>query len=438
MKRVSLFILSLLFLATALQSDKILTSGWYQQFLPAGGYKPIAGMVFVDSLTGFIVTGADTVGNTNYIFKTTDGGDNWAVNATITDKFYKLQFINDSTGLAIANNKLFKTFNKGINWNYITMPIYPIHMYVLNKDTIFGVDGASIMGGFWRTTNGGTSWVKLVNFGSNNPSKVYFYNKNIGFLERFNANEIYKTTNGGFNWFFASSGDFFTMHFFDSLNGYKSDGGVKKTTDGGLNWIAQQSPNITDNGFGYITVINKDTIWGIGGSVLKNNKFYGVVYKTTNGGNNWGYQIPLDTNSISQYFNIASNSNSKIWAYFLRNTGVHTKVGGNDTTFFTGIKLVPNFVPEKFSLGQNYPNPFNPTTNIPFELKEPSHVTLKVFDVQGREVKELINGRWGSGKFIADFDASSLTTGIYFYQIIVSGESTRQTFTATKKLILIK
>jgi len=99
---------------------------------------------------------------------------------------------------------------------------------------------------------------------------------------------------------------------------------------------------------------------------------------------------------------------------------------------------VPNIVPEKFSLGQNYPNPFNPTTNIPFELKEPSHVTLKVFDVKGREVKELINGRWGTGKFIADFDASSLATGIYFYQIIVSGESTRQSFSATKKLMLIK
>ena len=132
------------------------------------------------------------------------------------------------------------------------------------------------------------------------------------------------------------------------------------------------------------------------------------------------------------------------WAYTHNELYIiHTTTGGNDTTFFTGIKLVPDITPEKFSLGQNYPNPFNPSTNIPFELKEPSHVTLKVFDARGREVKELVNGRWGTGKFIADFDvrhggSATIATGIYFYQIIVSGESTHQTFTETRKMMVIK
>ena len=99
--------------------------------------------------------------------------------------------------------------------------------------------------------------------------------------------------------------------------------------------------------------------------------------------------------------------------------------------------------PCTFALGQNYPNPFNPATNIPFELKEPSHVTLKVFDARGREVKELVNGRWGTGKFIADFDvrhggSATIATGIYFYQIIISGETTHQTFTETRKMMVIK
>jgi hypothetical protein len=102
------------------------------------------------------------------------------------------------------------------------------------------------------------------------------------------------------------------------------------------------------------------------------------------------------------------------------------------------VKNNISHTPKTFTLSQNYPNPFNPTTNIPFELKEPSHVTLKVFDARGREVKELVNGRWGTGKFIADFDASALATGIYFYQIIVSGESTHQTFTETRKMMLLK
>ena len=104
----------------------------------------------------------------------------------------------------------------------------------------------------------------------------------------------------------------------------------------------------------------------------------------------------------------------------------------------TGLNQFSTVVPEEYSLGQNYPNPFNPTTNIPFELKEPSHVTLKVFEARGREVKELVNGRWGTGKFIADFDASQFATGIYFYQIIVSGETTHQTFAETRKMMVLK
>jgi hypothetical protein len=102
------------------------------------------------------------------------------------------------------------------------------------------------------------------------------------------------------------------------------------------------------------------------------------------------------------------------------------------------VKNNISHTPKTFTLSQNYPNPFNPTTNIPFELKEPSHVTLKVFDARGREVKELVNGRWGTGKFIADFDASALATGIYFYHIIVSGESTHQSFAETRKMLFLK
>ena len=345
-------------------SDKM--NGWHQQFLPAGGGKPIAGMVFVDSLTGFIVTGADTVGNTNYILKTTDGGDNWAVNATVTDKFYKLQFINDSTGLAIANNKLFKTFNKGLNWNYITMPIYPVDMYAVNRDTIFGVDAQSIIGGFWRTTNGGTSWQMIVNFGSCNPSGVYFYNKNIGYINR--CTETWKTTDGGFNWA-QIPGSYGKMYFLDSLFGYKTAGYVmSKTIDGGYNWTTQQLPNTFEQAMQDFTTINRDTVWGVGGYLWNgNNNFTGIVYKTTNGGNNWGYQAPLNNYNIVSYSSISFTEKLKGWCYKYISTGVHTNVGGSDTTIFTGINSSITTVPKDYVLFQNYPNPFNPSTVIKYE-----------------------------------------------------------------------
>ncbi|GAB5407681.1 MAG: hypothetical protein BalsKO_00460 [Balneolaceae bacterium] len=89
--------------------------------------------------------------------------------------------------------------------------------------------------------------------------------------------------------------------------------------------------------------------------------------------------------------------------------------------------------PGEFSLSQNYPNPFNPTTNIEFSLSKSSPVTLKVFDITGREVRALISNRtYTTGKHSVQFNASELSSGIYIYRLEVAGEI------FTKKLTLIK
>jgi len=393
-------------------------------------------MIFLDSLTGFIVTGADTVGNTNYILETTNGGDNWIINLSALTKFHKIQFINDSTGYAMGALSFYKTTNRGGNWNTTGLPGYHVDMFVLNSDTIFIADDQSVIGGLWRTTNGGTSWTQLVNFGSCNPEKIYFFNKNIGFIVR--CSNTYKTTDGGFNWSVISGGSFIDIKFIDSLTGYKTSGDIKKTTDGGMNWVTQQFPNISFIGMNRFSIINKDTIWGTLGAIFIGGGYRGVVYKTTNGGINWGYQIPLNNNNIGQYFFISFYNKLNGWAYYLQNTGVHTKIGGNDTTFFTGMKLVENFVPSGYTLGQNYPNPFNPSTNIPFELSESGYIILKVYDITGRTIKELVNGRWGKASYVVDFNGTNLPSGIYFYRIEITGDYTKALYTETKKMLLIK
>jgi len=437
-KRV-LYVLSALCLLVFFSStglrDKITTAGWYQQYLPTGINKPIAGMVFLDNLTGFIVTGADSVGNTNYILKSTNGGDNWIINYSALTKFYKIQFINDSTGFAMGALSFYKTTNKGGNWNSTGLPGYPVDLYVLNTDTMFMADDQSTVGGLWRTIDGGTSWNKLVNFGSGNPSAVYFFNKNIGFIVR--NSDTYKSTDGGFNWTFNSNGAFKQIYFFDSLNGFKANGDMRKTTDGGLSWITQQLPNTINPNMLAFSVVNRDTIWGVGGLALRPS-FIGLVYKTTNGGVNWGYQLP-DTNvNIFRYYFVSYIKPLKVWAYYLNNTGIHTKIGGNDTTFFTGIKLVEEYVPTGYLLKQNYPNPFNPQTNIPFELSESGYVTLKVYDITGREVKELINGKWGKASYVAEFNSENLASGIYFYRLRFVSDFTKKEIIATKKMMLLK
>ncbi|HEY5535903.1 MAG TPA: T9SS type A sorting domain-containing protein, partial [Ignavibacteria bacterium] len=78
------------------------------------------------------------------------------------------------------------------------------------------------------------------------------------------------------------------------------------------------------------------------------------------------------------------------------------------------------------------------STNIPFELNESGYIILKVYDITGRTIKELINGRWGKGRYILDFDGSSLPSGIYFYRIEIIGDITKTLYIETKKMLMIK
>lgn len=98
----------------------------------------------------------------------------------------------------------------------------------------------------------------------------------------------------------------------------------------------------------------------------------------------------------------------------------------------TSIKNETPKIPTEFVLYQNYPNPFNPSTKINYSIKDQSFVTLKIFDVLGREIKTLINKVQPPGSYGVEFDATNLTSGIYFYRI------TAGKYTETRKMILLR
>ena len=97
-----------------------------------------------------------------------------------------------------------------------------------------------------------------------------------------------------------------------------------------------------------------------------------------------------------------------------------------------GIKNISAQVPKEFSLSQNYPNPFNASTDIRFQLSVVSQVSLKIYDVLGREEETLINEKLNAGTYEVNWNASKYTSGIYFYKL----QSDR--FTETKKMLLTK
>ncbi|MBK8550022.1 MAG: T9SS type A sorting domain-containing protein [Ignavibacteria bacterium] len=104
----------------------------------------------------------------------------------------------------------------------------------------------------------------------------------------------------------------------------------------------------------------------------------------------------------------------------------------NPTGNPVGILSINSEVPEKFSLSQNYPNPYNPVTNLEFGISKSGFVSLKVYDVQGREVSTLVNERLAPGTYKVDFNGSNFTSGVYFYRLITGK------FIETKKMILTK
>jgi len=111
-----------------------------------------------------------------------------------------------------------------------------------------------------------------------------------------------------------------------------------------------------------------------------------------------------------------------------------------DGTFgpLTGITTINHNVPEKFELKQNYPNPFNPATKIRYSITSAGKVNITVYDILGNRVNEIVNEEQNAGTYEAAFDASGFATGIYMYKITVSSSSQGSSFTATKKMMLIK
>ncbi|MCB0729291.1 MAG: T9SS type A sorting domain-containing protein, partial [Ignavibacteriae bacterium] len=128
-------------------------------------------------------------------------------------------------------------------------------------------------------------------------------------------------------------------------------------------------------------------------------------------------------------------------------TGVYTgvmNVNSNDplrpvktipvklTVGVVGVENNVTGIPSEFALNQNYPNPFNPTTNISFAIPTESFVSIKIYDILGKEVSKIVNETKQAGYYNFNFDASSLSSGMYFYKIEAGN------FVQTKRMLLMK
>ncbi len=445
----------LLFIIAFNFSDNPPVSGWQQQFMPNLNNQPLSDITFIDSLLGFAVTNNNTPGDTGYVVKTTNSGDNWNIVFQNRADFNRVIFLNESTGFVCGGSGsgteyLYKSTNGGDNWFLIPTPnvITWNDMFIENEDTIWLANESGFDGGLFRTSNGGINWELKFFSTIDNPLKIYMYNSRIGFICA--SSKLLKTTNSGDNWILQPGQKAFVdIYFADSLLGWKrntddvSNDTLVKTTNGGVNWFNVDVPRrgsiyggnlAPSGGMRFFSNINKDTIWGSGGAIsYPGNIYKGILFKSDNGGQNWLIQIPDTSFGIRQFYFINFINKNIGWTYNdYFNRGIHTTTGG-DSTFFTSIDETVLSQPDNFILKQNYPNPFNPVTTIEYEITSKGFINLSVYNIQGKKQTELVNKIQNTGNYKVNLNGSNLPTGVYFYTMFVNGNRIQ-----TKKMMLLK
>jgi hypothetical protein len=347
------------------------------------------------------------------IYRSTDDGINWDRLHSVSsgDNIFSIDSkSNNNTILIGTRNGIKRSTNAGINWAYVNNGI-PANSWVRDLAISSGGDviAAATTNGLYMSSNDGANWQKITGAPSDSIVTVSFLPEETDGVPELahyasSNGELYKT--GPFHQspaqFVASLspgelGDItpmshpfwppWIMLFRYSTDPNEPNGGVLVSGDAGMTWQYLNSGLPADPPASSVTV--KSYIPGI-----KTLKVYlGTTYLAPDG-------------AVIYYRNVSLES--------------------------LGIQQISSEIPNGFSLKQNYPNPFNPSTNIKFDLPASSFTKLAVYDITGREVAPLVNEKLSPGTYEYKFDASKLTSGVYFYKL-QAGD-----FIETKRMVLVK
>ncbi len=372
-----------------------------------------------------------------HVFKTTDGGETWVVKDSVGSVWKGLYVINDSTVIYPDYTLgIRRTSDGGVSWITVDSTKKDIvSFYFLDSELGFASGGTGDTMTVYKTIDGGKTWNKITNGffvkGGWDFEKVAFIDALQGWAVTYRG-EIYNTTDGGVNWSLQDSTSktnqlplrdiqFTTADSGWAVGGIAGNSILLRTINGGTTWESITFPtNFTSASISEIHMLNSKTGWFVGGN---NGPAY--VAKTTDGGATWIDQTPDNEHIGFKSLDMVNDS----LGFLVGDDGKFYKT---DNGGITDVQQDYTIINNQFSLSQNYPNPFNPTTTIKFYIPSDNQVSLKVYNVLGKEVATLINNYKTAGFYTADFNASKLSSGIYIYQIKAGS------FTATKKMTLIK
>lgn len=393
-------------------------SQWFPVF-NIGYARDLNGIYFINNATGYVTCA-------QFIFKTTNGGENWITCWQDPSRTFRgIRFINPDTGFVLAGGWIFRTINAGVNWYSVYSPVNAPSLQQIDfTDSFHGfvVGGYDFQGSFVKTTDGGSNWEHIFIYDLSPLYCVDFVNENTGYYGGGGHNEegrIYKTTNGGLN--FAERQGFgpgttitgISMCNYDS--GYAVEDFVVYhfTTDGGRYWEVRGLFHILTDVYAF----NFDTVYIIGEN--------GFITRTTNAGLSWEIQASGTTVQLRHIVFTGKDT-----GYIAGSYGVILKTTNGGVI---AVEPISSEIPKEFNLYQNYPNPFNPATRVKYDIPKNSYIIIMVYDVLGSLVEVLVDNKLlRAGTYETTWDASKYPSGVYFCRIQSLG------YTATRKMVLLK
>ena len=409
----------LIFLTVSLQAqtwERINTT-----FTPEGVSTHIKGY-FTDSLNGWCAN--------EYLYKTSNGGIDWnKIDIGTGSEIYDVNFFTENFGICQEWRNKYRTSDGGISWHLLDS--FPGHfLSIVFSDSQRGITGNNRL---YYTTDGGLSWDE-----SSYSFEDSFAVQNLQILSNGTAwafaitnkpfsGTVLKSTDFGKSWnkVLETENRIINGHFINDMHGvvveYDWPAKAYITRDGGETW------SVCADSLTFPTVVyllNENLGWLCADE---------MIYETNDGGNNWYFlqQVQLGVEGI---FNRIVFTRDKKKGFMFGSYGIILTYDNN----VTNVEET-DWPAVKFELMQNYPNPFNPTTTIEYiipamntNFASSTFVSLTIFDCLGRKVKTLVNEEKAPGNYSVKFDASGLSSGVYYYKLN-SG-----IFSKTRKLVLLE
>jgi len=344
------------------------------------------------------------------LFSSSDNGDTWLTNSLSNSNTSMLITLNNYI-FVVTSGGIFRTTNYGGNWNLTGYTKNNIESVTASGTTLFvgthdnGVCRSTNYGDTWDSVNTGLSSHDITGMGSNN-GKIYAGTYGEG---------TFKSTDNGNTWT--------SINFIGHIMDFAFDGdnvmvgrcdSIFRTTNNGITWqpVCAGLPMFCEN----------TKLYQSGSNIFVTS--CGSLYMTTNFGTNWKFR----GQGIENYGTVTfAFGTDKVFV------GINSaSVWKRGLAEIIGIKNISSLVPDKFSLSQNYPNPFNPSTNIRYQITNSKYVTLKLFDVLGKEIASLVNEKQSPGTYEVTWDGSNYPSGVYYYKLEA------EDYSEVRKMVLVK